>query len=87
MVVVCDGCCLWRDLSIATLTMRDFSELFLDHYLAEQGAACLGSVGGYQIEGGGLQLFAAVEGDWLGIMGLPLLGLLEFLREQGIISV
>jgi septum formation protein len=63
--------------------MRDFSDDFLDAYLAEEGEAALGSVGCYRLEGMGAQLFARVEGDYFAILGLPLWGLLDLLRRHG----
>jgi septum formation protein len=63
--------------------MRKFSDIFLDHYLAVEGTAVLGTVGAYRLEGRGVQLFERVEGDHFAILGLPLLELLEFLRECG----
>jgi len=83
VAVAREGRVLWRELESATLTMRDFSDGFLEDYLALEGAAALGSVGCYRLEGPGAQLFAAIEGDYFAILGLPLLGLLEFLRGQG----
>jgi len=83
VAVAREGRVLWRELESATLTMRDFSDSFLEDYLALEGAAALGSVGCYRLEGPGAQLFAAIEGDYFAILGLPLLGLLEFLRGQG----
>lgn len=77
-----DGTRLWHHVELARLWMRDFSEEFLDAYLkAEDDAPNL--VGAYRIEGRGVQLFARVEGDYFGILGLPLLPLLDFLRGQG----
>ncbi len=63
--------------------MRDFSEPFLDAYLEQEGEALLGSVGCYRLEGPGAQLFAQIEGDYFAILGLPLLGLLDQLRQRG----
>jgi septum formation protein len=83
VAVAREGRVLWRELESATLTMRDFSDSFLEDYLALEGAAALGSVGCYRLEGPGAQLFATIEGDYFAILGLPLLGLLEFLRGQG----
>jgi septum formation protein len=74
---------LWRTVSQPRLTMRDFSNGFLDEYLAAEGAAALNSVGGYRLEGMGVQLFDRVEGDYFAILGLPLLDLLSFLRLRG----
>jgi len=85
--VVCDNNVLWRMLSVPRLTMRPFSDAFLDSYLAAEGEAVLGSVGAYRLEGLGAQLFDLVEGDHFAIQGLPLLELLAFLREHGAITV
>jgi septum formation protein len=73
----------WRHVEKATLTMRGFSDAFLEDYIAGEGAALLASVGGYRIEGRGIQLFSRVEGDHFTIIGLPLLPLLGYLRETG----
>ncbi|MAK81491.1 nucleoside triphosphate pyrophosphatase [Phenylobacterium sp.] len=78
-----DGEVLWSETACATLTMRDFSEPFLDAYLDQEGEALLGSVGCYRLEGPGAQLFAQIEGDYFAILGLPLLGLLDQLRQRG----
>jgi septum formation protein len=74
---------LFEHVGAARLTMRAFSDEFLDRYLDAAGSAALTSVGGYQIEGLGIQLFESVEGDSFTIMGLPLLEALLFLRRQG----
>jgi len=76
---------VWRHATLPRLTMRLFSEQFLDSYLAAEGSEVLGSVGAYRLEGPGVQLFAAVEGDHAAILGLPLLPLLAFLREAGVL--
>jgi septum formation protein len=65
----------------ARLTMRTFSEAFLDAYVATAGAAVMASVGAYQVERAGIQLFERIEGDHSTILGLPLLPLLQYLRE------
>jgi septum formation protein len=79
------GQAVWAQTVSATLTMRDFSDEFLDDYLAREGAAALGSVGCYRLEGPGVQLFEAIEGDYFTILGLPLMGLLELLRARGVL--
>jgi septum formation protein len=77
---------VWRATETSRLWMRDFSNAFLDGYLARGGAALLASVGAYQLEGEGAQLFERIEGDYFAILGLPLLPLLGFLRDRGAIS-
>lgn len=72
----------FRQLDTSRLTMREFSDAWLDGYLSRAGEGILGSVGCYQLEGEGVQLFEAVEGDYFSILGLPLMKLLEFLRAQ-----
>ena len=86
VVVAKDGAAIWRETVSATLAMRDFSDAFLDAYLAHEGEAALGSVGCYRLEAMGAQLFARIEGDYFTILGLPLLGLLDLLRQQEVLS-
>ncbi|MGV2122307.1 Maf family nucleotide pyrophosphatase [Agrobacterium vitis] len=76
---------IWRHVSQARMTMRMFSETFLDDYLDRAGGAILKSVGGYQIEGLGVQLFSDIVGDYFTIVGVPLLPLMEKLRELDIV--
>jgi septum formation protein len=83
VVVARDGDPIWETVETASLEMRDFSDAFLDAYLAQAGEQVLGSVGCYQLEGVGLQLFDRVEGDYFTILGLPMLGLLDLLRREG----
>ena len=83
VAVVLDGGLLWRHVERARLTMRRFSDGFLGDYVAAMGHALTGSVGGYALEGLGVQLFDAIEGDYFSILGLPLLPLLKFLRGRG----
>ncbi len=85
VVVARNGETVWRELESATLTMRDFSDGFLEAYLAAEGQAALGSVGCYRLEGIGVQLFAKIEGDYFTILGLPLMGLLDLLRREGVL--
>jgi septum formation protein len=84
--VVHGGARLWHHRETARLTMRPLSEGFIEAYLDAVGADALGSVGAYQIEGLGAQLFSSVDGDYFSILGLPLLPLLEFLRNHGIMA-
>ncbi|HEY5105441.1 MAG TPA: Maf family protein [Caulobacteraceae bacterium] len=81
-----DGQSLWRDVESARMTMRTFSTPFLEGYLGRQGDRVLRSVGGYQLEGEGAQLFDRIEGDYFAILGLPLFGLLGALRRHGAIA-
>lgn len=85
VAVIKDRRRIWHHNETATLTMRPFSETFLDSYLAEEGDSLLSSVGAYRLEGLGAQLFSAIEGDYFTILGLPLLALLEFLRDHGVL--
>jgi septum formation protein len=74
---------VWRHVSVARMTMRAFSDAFLDDYCATVGDAVLSSVGCYQLEGPGITLFEAIDGDYFTILGLPLLPLLAELRRTG----
>lgn len=85
VVVVSGGTRLWHDVDRAELMMRPFSEAFIDEYLDRIGAAACQSVGAYQIEGLGVQLFDSIDGDIFTIMGMPLLPLLGFLRMRGVV--
>lgn len=78
-----NGAVAFEHVSVARLTMRALSEQFLDDYIDAAGAAALESVGAYQLEGLGSQLFERVEGDYFAILGLPLLEVLAFLRRRG----
>jgi len=80
------GAILWSDISIAAMTMRVISPAFLQTYLDMAGESILQSVGAYQFEGPGIQLFDNIEGDYFTILGLPMLKLLAGLRNLGIID-
>ena len=76
---------LWHHVARPSLTMRRFSDAFLDTYLAEEGEAVCTSVGAYRLEGLGIHLFERIEGEHSSILGLPLLELLGFLRQNGVL--
>jgi septum formation protein len=85
VVLAQDGKIAWTCVEEATLTMRAFSGEFLDAYLARSGDAVCWTVGAYEIEGPGIQLFERVEGDHFTIIGLPLVPLLAELRLRGVL--
>ena len=80
------GAVQFEYVGVARLTMRNFSEQFLERYLDALGDSVTESVGAYQLEGLGLQLFERVDGDYFTVLGLPLLQALEFLRRSGCLS-
>ena len=84
--VALDGDIVWRGTEIATLHVRDFSDAFLDDYLAREWEHIRHCVGGYRMEAIGAQLFDRVEGSHFAILGLPLLPLLGLLRERGVLA-
>lgn len=77
---------VWRHVEHAKLTMRVLSEEFIADYVAVEGPAVAGCVGGYRIEGHGAQLFSRIEGSQFTILGLPLLPLLDWLRIRGVLA-
>ncbi|HTW33861.1 MAG TPA: Maf family protein [Rhizomicrobium sp.] len=83
VVLAKDGAVVWRHVARAELTLRHFGETFLDGYLERNGEEILSSVGGYLLEGEGVQLFSHIDGDYFTILGLPMLPLLNALREFG----
>jgi len=86
LALVRDNEVLFEHADTARLSMRAFSDRFLDDYLGLAGDAALRSVGGYQIEGAGIHLFERIEGDYFTILGLPLMPLLDFLRQEGFVA-
>ena len=87
VVCVKDGVEIWHHVARPRLMMRAFSEAFLEDYLVREGHAVLACVGGYRLEGMGVQLFDAVDGEHAAVLGLPLLPLLGFLRQHGVLMV
>lgn len=80
------GRVVWQHADAASLTMRDFTSAFLDRYLATAGTDVCLSVGAYQLEGLGAQLFERIDGDYFTILGMPLIALLGALRARGLIE-
>lgn len=83
VVLARNGDIVWTHADEALLTMRNYSDDFLQSYLDRIGTDCTSSVGGYKIEGPGIQLFEMIEGDHFTILGLPLVPLLNRLRHEG----
>ena len=81
-----EGTVVFEHREVARLTMRAFSDAFLAGYLEVMGSAVTTSVGGYQLEKSGIQLFERIEGDHFVILGLPLLALLQYLRQSGCLA-
>jgi septum formation protein len=86
VALVRGGGVLWSHLERPRLTMRTFSDAFLDRYVAEEGDSLLETAGAYKIEGRGAQLFDRIEGDYFSIIGMPLLPLLAQLRAHGVLK-
>ena len=86
VAVATGGETIWSETTVASLTMRKLTPEFIGRYLAAAGDEVLGSVGAYQLEGLGVQLFDKVEGDYFSILGLPLIPLLDTLRREGVIE-
>ncbi len=81
-----NGEAVWRYIARPKLTMRTLSDAFINSYLDQIGDAAFESVGAYQLEGLGVQLFSSIEGDYFSILGLPLLQILDYLRERSVIA-
>ncbi|MBX4990682.1 septum formation protein [Rhizobium binae] len=86
VAIVSNGVVLWEHLAYAELTMRPLTADFISRHLTRVGDGALSSVGAYQLEGQGIQLFEKIEGDYFTILGLPMLPLLKKLRELGAID-
>jgi len=86
VVISENGSPVWRHLAKTKLTMRDFSDAFLEDYLKSEGELVTKSVGAYRFEGLGAQLFSHVEGDFFSILGLSLLPVMDYLRMRGVLS-
>ena len=86
VVLIKDETRIWHHAADAHLRMRDFSDAFLDAYLSENNPHILASVGAYQLEGQGAQLFDRIDGDFFTILGLPLLPVLAQLRQHGLLA-
>lgn len=85
--VICEnGAPVWRQTESATLSVRSLSDAFITTYLDADWENCRWCVGCYRIEGPGAQLFSAIKGTHFAIQGLPLLGLLDFLRVRGVVA-
>jgi len=83
-VVICEnGVAVWRHMAKTKLTMREFSDAFLEDYLEKEGEQVTKSVGAYRFEGLGAQLFSHVDGDFFSILGLSLLPVMDYLRTRG----
>ena len=81
-----NGEIIWSYREGPSLKMREFTPQFLGRYMAALGADVTSTVGGYKLEGAGIQLFEKIEGNYFSILGLPLLPLLDFLRQQELID-
>jgi septum formation protein len=86
VAVLRDGTVMQECVAVARLTMRSFSDAFLERYLDEAGELVTASVGAYQLERTGVHLFEHIEGDHFTVLGLPLLPLLGFFRQQGFVA-
>jgi septum formation protein len=86
VVLAQGGKAVWQHLGVATLHMRTLTPTFLDSYITRAGPITTETVGGYALEGLGVQLFEKIDGDYFTIIGLPLLALLAELRERGVVG-
>ncbi|HEU4475885.1 MAG TPA: Maf family protein, partial [Methyloceanibacter sp.] len=86
VAVATEGETIWAETTVASLTMRKLTPEFIGRYLAAAGDEVLASVGAYQLEGLGVQLFDKIDGDYFSVLGLPLIPLLDTLRREGVIE-
>jgi septum formation protein len=84
-VIAEQGRAVWRAVEEVQLTMRELGDGFIADYLDSEWPAISGCVGGYRIEGRGVQLFSRIDGSQFAILGLPMLALLTFLRDRGVL--
>ncbi|MEL6726199.1 MAG: Maf family protein [Pseudomonadota bacterium] len=86
IVIAENGEPVWRHLARPKLTVRPLTEAFIHGYIEASGPSLLSTVGAYQLEGLGSQIFTKIEGDYFSILGLPLLPLLDYLRVRGVLK-
>lgn len=86
VAIVNEGTFTWAHVEDVTIHMRDYSSAFVGKYLAAAGEEVLQSVGCYQLEGLGVQLIDAIDGDYFSVLGLPLFAMLGELRRQGVVA-
>nr|WP_070960871.1 Maf family protein [Hyphomonas sp. Mor2] len=86
IVIAENGTPVWRHLARPKLSVRTLSNEFIDAYVEACGEALLSTVGAYQLEGRGAQLFTQIDGDYFSVLGLPLLPLLDYLRVRGVVT-
>lgn len=86
IVIAENGELIWRHLARPKLSVRTLTNEFIETYIEQCGDALLSTVGAYQLEGMGAQIFSKIEGDYFSILGLPLLPLLDYLRVRGVLT-
>ena len=86
VVIIKGGDLIWSHVDEANMEVRDLSDNFIDSYIMSEGENLMSSVGAYRLEGLGAQIFKRIDGDYFTILGLPLLPLLEELRNQGVLD-
>lgn len=85
-VIYKEGSRIWGTIDTAHLTVRNFTDEWLEDYLDAAGEDIYHCVGGYQLEGLGAQLFTEIRGDYFTVLGMPLLPLIGFLRDHGVLK-